>query len=61
MGDVNTAVERSLVERAQLPDVELLVVGHHGSKSVSYTHLAVDAADAGLDDADGASFELRCV
>lgn len=32
MGDVNTAVERRLVERSVLPDTELLVVGHHGSK-----------------------------
>lgn len=32
MGDVNTSVERRLVERSILPDTELLVVGHHGSK-----------------------------
>ena len=28
----NSAVERRLVESRELPDVELLVVGHHGSK-----------------------------
>ena len=45
MGDVNSAVERRLVESRELPDVELLVVGHHGSKySTSFELLeAIDA------------------
>lgn len=49
MGDVNTAVERSLVERAQLPDVELLVVGHHGSKySTSFELLETARAETAV-------------
>lgn len=49
MGDVNTAVERSLVERAQLPDVELLVVGHHGSKySTSFELLEAARAETAV-------------
>lgn len=45
MGDVNETVERRLVESGRLPEVELLVVGHHGSKySTSYELLeAIDA------------------
>lgn len=31
-GDMNAVVERRLVKYGNLPDVELLVVGHHGSK-----------------------------
>ncbi len=31
-GDMNSVVERRLVKYGNLPDVELLVVGHHGSK-----------------------------
>ena len=30
-GDMGTAVEQLLLERADLPDVEMMVVGHHGS------------------------------
>ena len=32
-GDMNAAVEQRLIKYGNLPDVELLVVGHHGSKS----------------------------
>lgn len=32
-GDMNDAVERRLVKYGGLPDIELLVVGHHGSRS----------------------------
>ena len=31
-GDMNSEVEQLLLSHAQLPDIELLVVGHHGSK-----------------------------
>jgi len=31
-GDANTAVERKLLSSATLPDMELLIVGHHGSR-----------------------------
>ena len=32
-GDMNSAVEERLVKYAGLPDIELLVVGHHGSRT----------------------------
>ncbi|MBE6949250.1 MAG: DNA internalization-related competence protein ComEC/Rec2 [Ruminococcaceae bacterium] len=32
-GDMNTSVERVLVREKNLPDIEVLVAGHHGSKS----------------------------
>lgn len=32
-GDMNRAVEERLVKYADLPDIELLVAGHHGSRS----------------------------
>ena len=32
-GDMNAAVERRLIKYGNLPDIELLVAGHHGSKS----------------------------
>jgi len=32
-GDMNADIERTLVNTVQLPDIELLIVGHHGSKS----------------------------
>ncbi len=32
-GDMNDVIERRLVKYKSLPDIELLVVGHHGSKS----------------------------
>jgi len=31
-GDMDTAAERRLLETYELPDIELLVAGHHGSK-----------------------------
>jgi competence protein ComEC len=31
-GDMNDVVERRLIRYQSLPDIELLVVGHHGSK-----------------------------
>ena len=31
-GDIDTEMERRLIERYDLPDIEALVVGHHGSK-----------------------------
>jgi competence protein ComEC len=31
-GDMNADIEQRLVQTVQLPDIELLVVGHHGSK-----------------------------
>ena len=31
-GDMNSATEKKLVERYELPDIEVLLVGHHGSK-----------------------------
>lgn len=31
-GDMDSAMERRLLERYELPDIEILVVGHHGSK-----------------------------
>ena len=31
-GDMNAAVERRLIKYGALPDLELLVAGHHGSK-----------------------------
>lgn len=31
-GDINTVNERRLLDAVSLPDIELLVVGHHGSK-----------------------------
>lgn len=47
-GDVNSAVERRLVETEDLPDMELLVVGHHGSRYSSCFELlsAIDAETA---------------
>lgn len=32
-GDLSVAGERALIEQIELPDLELLVVGHHGSKT----------------------------
>ena len=31
-GDMRSAVEKKLIEKANMPDIEVLVVGHHGSK-----------------------------
>lgn len=38
-GDMNTAVEKRLVKYGDLPDIELLVAGHHGSKYASSPEL----------------------
>ena len=50
MGDINSSAERELVSTRALPDTELLVVGHHGSKySTSYELLAaIDAEYAAI-------------
>lgn len=47
-GDVNAAVERRLTETAALPDAELLIVGHHGSRYATSLELlrAVSAETA---------------
>ena len=34
-GDMNTAVEGRLVKYGNLPDVEVLIAGHHGSRYAS--------------------------
>ncbi len=39
MGDMNDVVERRLVKYGALPDTELLVVGHHGSRYASSEEL----------------------
>lgn len=46
-GDVNMTVERRLAANHALPDVELLVVGHHGSKYSTSAEL-LEAVDAEL-------------
>ena len=38
-GDMNASVERSLLRYAELPKIDLLVVGHHGSKYSTSTEL----------------------
>lgn len=38
-GDMNAAVERRLVKYGNLPDIELLVAGHHGSASSTSAEL----------------------
>lgn len=38
-GDMNAAVERRLVKYGALPDIEMLVVGHHGSAASSSEEL----------------------
>jgi competence protein ComEC len=38
-GDMNAAVEKRLVKYGNLPDIELLVVGHHGSSYSSSEEL----------------------
>ena len=38
-GDANAAVEQMLVKYRTLPDIELLVVGHHGSRSYTAEEL----------------------
>ncbi len=43
-GDMNDVVERRLVKYKSLPDIELLIVGHHGSKSAASEELLLAAA-----------------
>ena len=38
-GDMESGTEKRLVERYALPDIELLVAGHHGSKNASCPEL----------------------
>lgn len=48
-GDADVTVEAALTERYTLPDLEVLVVGHHGSKhSTSETLLRATAPDIAL-------------
>ena len=42
-GDMNHVVEHMLVKYKHLPDIELLVVGHHGSKSATSEELLLAA------------------
>lgn len=43
-GDMNAAVERRLVKYGNLPDIELLVAGHHGSASSTSAELLTAVA-----------------
>lgn len=43
-GDMNDVVERRLVKYKSLPDIELLVVGHHGSRSATSEELLIATA-----------------
>ena len=47
-GDINMAAERELLEEHELRQIELLIVGHHGSKYASSPYLlqAIDADTA---------------
>ena len=48
-GDMNHAAERALLDRHPLRDLELLVVGHHGSKYAACDELLADTgADAAI-------------
>jgi competence protein ComEC len=48
-GDTNAAGERELLRRGELPDLELLIVGHHGSAdSTSAELLYRTAPDAAI-------------
>ena len=48
-GDMNASAERSLVEAYPLPDIEVLLAGHHGSKySTSEELLAAAAPEVGV-------------
>ena len=38
-GDMNSANEAVLAETKDLPDIEVLMVGHHGSRDASSTEL----------------------
>lgn len=43
-GDMNDIVERRLIKYKHLPDIELLIVGHHGSKSSASEELLLAVA-----------------
>ena len=43
-GDMNTVVESRLIKYGRLPDIELLVAGHHGSKYTCSEELLLAAA-----------------
>ncbi len=48
-GDRNTAGENALLEQMQLPDLEVLVVGHHGSaSSTGFSFLAATTPDVAV-------------
>ena len=48
-GDMNSSTEKKLVERYELPDIEVLLVGHHGSKySTSEELLAAVTPEVGI-------------
>ena len=58
-GDRNTAGEEELLQMADIPDLEVLIVGHHGSKSstglqlLSQTHPEVAVISVGEDNGYG--------
>ena len=48
-GDMNAATERKLVERCALPDIEVLMAGHHGSRySTSQALLEAARPEVGI-------------
>ena len=38
MGDAGVEVEKDLIEKYNLPDIDVLKVGHHGSKTSSFKY-----------------------
>lgn len=38
-GDMNTAAEKLLLEKWQLPDIEVIAVGHHGAATSTSSEL----------------------
>ena len=44
LGDMNTAAERKLLATRELPDLELLIVGHHGSATSTSAELVYRTA-----------------
>lgn len=44
LGDMNAAAERDLLETRNLPDLELLIVGHHGSNTSTSAELVYRTA-----------------
>ena len=41
-GDIDTAAERELINNYELPDIEVLVAGHHGSRYSTGSELLYD-------------------